>query len=166
MGGGMGFHPNRLEPKHLVMLSEGDVCEIRDAFSDSHRSPQSMGDAGFITEGGPDLKKMLDGLPDLYVPDKASGPETLSERGKQAIERMVAGVRIYGVLISEDIDGAQELRDALNESEVANAYFTISIQEGKPGPERDAAVDRRMAAENRLTDAALAYGLARMRKEN
>jgi len=163
---GMGFHPKPLVPKHLVALSEGDVCEIRDAFSDSYRSPQSMGDAGYITEGGPALNKMLWDLPDFYKSDAASGPDTLSERGEQALVRMVAGVRI-GHTLDFNMPGTtpeqqEELRAALCEEELADAKLIVSLAEGKPGDERNKIVDRRMAAQERLRVAALDYGKAAM----
>lgn len=159
----MGFHPRTLEPKHLVALSEGDVVEILEAFALATKQdpehPYVEGERGRV------LHRMLERLPHLFEDEGFPSPDTLSERGKQAIGRMVAGTKIFGVHIDEEVEGAQALRDALKESELANAYFDISMLEGKPGEERSAIVERRRAAEEALTDAALAYGLARMRRE-
>lgn len=156
---GMGFNSGPVEPKHLVALSEGDVCELREALRLTKDDP--------ITDGGGVLREMLDALPDLF--EGGTFHENLSERGKQALERMVAGVHLHGYM-NVHRPGAtteliEELAAAQKEAEIANAHLTISLFEGHPGEERSAIVKRRTAAEDRLSDAAMRYGLAVMNKQ-
>lgn len=161
----MGFHPDVLEPKHLVAISESDVVELIEALGGlpgvaSHDSYE------FVSGGGPALRKMLIDLPQLYNPEGASFSDNLSERGKQALERMVRGVKIEPLAVQHRAGATVELIEALNEAlkedEIAEAHFTISLYEGHPGPERSAIVERREKARAALSDAALAYGKAVM----
>lgn len=162
---GMGFQPNPLVPQHLVELSESDIAEIIEVFQQAEqREPEHW----HVTAGGPKLKAMFEGLPGLYNDEGASWSDNLSERGKQALERMVVGVRLRG-LMNVHRPGAtteliEELAAAIREQEIAEAHLTVSLYEGHPGPERSAIVKRDRAAKDALSEVALRYGLAVMER--
>lgn len=164
---GMGFQPTNLEPKHLVALSEGDVVELREALALAGKHPDNPDSWAGDPENGARLWNLLNHLPDLY--EGGTFQDNLSERGIQALERMVKGVRVEGLMNvhrpGATVELIEELSAAIREQEIAEAHLTISLFEGHPGPERSAIVARDRKAKDRLSEVALRYGRAVMAKQ-
>lgn len=121
-------------PRHAVSISDAEMAELSRLL---RRDGHSYGDP---------LLARLEVMPLV----EADG--TLSERGQSAARRIVETITVNGV-----VDGAEELRVALKEERLAEAYLEISLQEGHPGTERSAVVKRRIEAMDRTRDAAIAY---------
>lgn len=143
---------DRIEPLHLFELSDHDVVELLDALA---HVKHDLGH--YITgEHGTRLVARLQALPDYYEDEQPPPGEILSEQGKRALAETV----VRKLLLTTDNPHCDALKDALRELRIAEARFTLSIEEGRPGWERNEAIERRRFAQERVDAIALQYGEA------
>lgn len=125
--------------RHLVPLTDDDLADLCGLLhlAGSHSLLEKLTIMPLVNENG-----------------------SLSERGQSAAIRIVREMAI-----SSEHQGAEELREAIKEGVLADAYLEISLYEGEPGKERSRIVDRHIAAQARLRDVAVAYLEARLEKD-
>lgn len=131
------------QPKHLVGLTDDDLADLTELLRKANR----------------DFPDELMGK--LTIMPLVTEDGKLSERGENAAIRIAEGLSI-----SSDHFGAEELRKALREASLADAYLEISLQTESPGEKRSAIVARHMAAQEQLRGAAIVYLEARLREGN
>lgn len=131
-----------LTPRHVIELTDAELETLKAALEVTGQHGRRSG-----------VGAKLERLPPLITEDGTA----YTGRGEQAVRRMLEE---HPMLLTSANPHAEEIRATLRRHRLADAKLEISIQDGKPGEERNQILAERRAVQDDLTTQSLRYAMA------